>query len=178
MISRKGIKNKVKIDYGITDYYRFYKKKYKSNIDSKKYNTIISEYNQALADLITDEQYEFNIPFQIGTICIRKTKPKLHLCKNGTVINKLPINPIETSRLWESNPEAKAKKIYVRYTNKHSEGYMFSIYFVKSKAKFKNKQAYTITAKRSLKRKLSNNIKEGTVDAYLINNYKENVSNN
>lgn len=178
MISRKGKKNKITIDYGIADYYKYYKKKYKSEISSAKYNTIVSEFNQAIANLITDEQFEFNIPFNLGILCVRKTKPKLQVNENGTVINKLPINPVETAKLWASNPEAKERKIYVRYTNKHSNGYMFSLYFVKGKARFKNKQAYTLTCKRSLKRRLSQNIKEGTVDAYLINNYKEHVINN
>jgi hypothetical protein len=178
MISRKGIKNKINIDFGISDYFKFYKKKYKSAISSQKYNKIISEYNTLVSELITDEQFEFNIPFQLGTLCVRKIKPKLYLGENGTVINKLPINPIETFKLWESNPEAKARKIYVRYMNKHSNGYMFSLYYVKGKAKFKNKQAYTISCKRSMKRRLSKNIKEGSIDAYLINNYKENVTNN
>ena len=59
--SRKNKPNKLKIDFGIPDYFKFYKNKYiKNNIDSLndynissiEYNEIISDYNQEIKYLI------------------------------------------------------------------------------------------------------------------------------
>lgn len=174
--SRKGIENKISIDYGLTDYYKFYMSKHApkfGHITSQDYNTIISEFNLMLVEMIVTEGLDFIIPHQLGIIGVRKYKPVVKLSEHGNLINKLPVNPIETARLWDENPEAKEKKIYIRYTNKHSDGYVFSLYYFRTKAKFKNKDAYYMVYKRSLKRKLAKNIKEKVIDAFLISNIKK-----
>lgn len=173
MISRKGIKNKIQCDYGMNNYYSFYKKKYKkehdfNKIDVKLYTKIINEFNKELFNHIVEKTLDLELPFSLGTIAIRKIKPKLTLGKNGKLINQLPINPIETKKLWDQNEEAKNKKIYIRYSNKHSDGYLFVIKYLKEKAKYKNKKAYFIQPKRNLKRTLSYNIKNKTIDAFEI----------
>lgn len=169
--SRKGVENVIKIHYGMTDYLKFYNKKYGARygkLSKAKYNEIISEANNLIGKMITDEGADFNLPFQLGTIGIRKYKPRVQLSVNGELINKLPVNPMETRKLWDSNPEAKEKNIYVRYTNKHSNGFVFSLFYFKKKAIFKNKNAYVLICKRGLKRRLAKNIKDKVIDAFLI----------
>jgi hypothetical protein len=165
--------NKIPIHYGMEDYYKFYVKKYVklkgfSSITSKIYNTIVSDANKMIMDSIIEEGKDFNIPFQLGILGVRKYKPKLQITSNNKIINNLPINPFETSKLWESNPEAKEKKVYVRYTNKHTDGYVFSLYYFKHKAKFKNKKAYSLITKRGIKRQLSKNIQDKVIDAFIM----------
>ena len=167
--SRKGKLNKVQIDYGIPEYYEFYINKYKTDISSKEYNSIISDFNKAIASYITDDVIDFTIPFQLGILGIRKYKPEFKIDSNGKIINRLPVNPIETAKLWEKDPVAKAKKTLVRYTNKHSGGYVFSLYYFRGKAKFKHKLIYTLIPKRSLKRRVARNVKENLIDAFLLN---------
>lgn len=171
--SRKGIKNKIKLDYGMEDYFNFYSKKYYShtkdyNITKKEYNNIISDFNREIASWITDDVTDFIIPYGLGMVGIRKYKPEFKIEENGKIKNNLPVNPIETARLWENNPEAKAKKTFVRYTNKHSNGYVFTLHFFRFRAKFKNKSIYTIIPKRSLKRRIARNVKENMIDAFLL----------
>lgn len=173
--SRKGIENKITIHYGMTDYYKFYIDRYSKkfgDIPAQSYNTIVTEFNLMLAEMIVTEGLDFTIPFQLGIIGVRKYKPTVKLSESGSLINKLPVNPLETAKLWDSNPEAREKRIYIRYTNKHSDGYVFSLYYFKNKAKFKNKEGYSMIHKRGLKRKLSKNIKEKVIDAFLISNIK------
>jgi hypothetical protein len=75
---------------------------------------------------------------------------------------------METRKLWDTNAEAKEKKVYVRFTNRHSDGFVFSLFFFKRTAKFKNKKAYSISYKRSLKRTFSTNIQNKVIDAFII----------
>ena len=60
--SRKGIRNKIKIHYGMKDYYNHYISSYKVNdindednpyiISSQTYNNIITDFNSGIVDLI------------------------------------------------------------------------------------------------------------------------------
>lgn len=171
--SRKNKPNKLKIDFGITDYYKFYKNKYIKkdevyNLTSVEYNEIISDYNLEIKDLILNYNYDFKLPFQLGIIGIRKYKPTFKV-ENGKILtNNFPVNPRATRELWDSNPEAKNKKILVRYTNKHSDGYVFTLKYFKSNAKYKNKSIYRITFKREFQRELSVRAKEGSIDAFIL----------
>lgn len=177
--SRKGRKNRIKVHFGMKDYYNHYISGYRSKdikdednpyfITSQEYNKIITEFNNGIVDLILEEQYDFKIPFHLGLIGIRKFKPKLGLDSNGNLINKLPVNPRATRELWDSDPVAKEKKIFVRYTNKHSDGYVFTIhYYKKYKAKFKNKSVYKFDPVRRFTNELTKKIKQGMIDAYLL----------
>jgi hypothetical protein len=172
--SRKGKPNKVHSEYGMLDYYKHYKKKIKNlniqyDVSESIYRAIVSDYNKKIASLITDDIIDYKMPHHIGVVGVRKYKPKFSINENGTVINKLPVNPIETAKLWDKDAKAKENKTFVRYTNKHSNGYVFSIHFFKGKAKFKNKMLYTIKPKRSLKRTIAKNAKENLIDAFLLN---------
>jgi hypothetical protein len=165
--------NKIPIHYGMKDYFKHYVTKYvktkkNSTITKGIYSLIISDANQIIADSLIEKGQDFVMPYFLGTIGIRKYKPKLQLTASGKIINKLPINPMETRKLWDTNAEAKEKKVYVRFTNRHSDGFVFSLFFFKRTAKFKNKKAYSISYKRSLKRTFSTNIQNKVIDAFII----------
>jgi hypothetical protein len=118
---------------------------------------------------VISNRFDFDIPYDLGMLGIRKFKPKLGLDSNGKLINKLPVNPRATIELWNSNPEAKEKKVLVRYTNKHTNGYVFTIhYFKKYKAKFKNKTLYSFETVRNFKQKLKKKAELGIIEAYLL----------
>ena len=78
---------------------------------------------------------------------------------------------METLKLWYSDPEAKESKIKVRHLNKHSDGYRFSILWVKKRARFKNSTFYYFKIVRQLKRALTVSINNGLIDAQLA--YRE-----
>lgn len=177
--SRKGTKNKIKIHYGINDFYKYYISCFKTKqindsknpfiVDKKVYTSIIEEYHDMIKEEIITNRLDYEIPFDLGMLGVRKFKPKLGIDENGKLINKLPVNPRATVELWKINPEAKAKKILVRYTNKHTNGYVFTIhYFKKYKAKFKNKTLYSFETVRGFKQKLNKKAELGIIDAYLL----------
>jgi hypothetical protein len=165
--SRKGCKNRVRIDYGMKDYYNFYKNKYDNEINYSIFKDIVGEFNKKVAENITDKIIDFTLPFKMGVIGVRKYLPKVKF-ENNLIINKYPINPIETAKLWEKDPTAKEKKVYVRFLNKHTNGYVFTIHYFKYKAKFKNKVVYMLHPKREVKRRIARNIKEKVIDAFVL----------
>lgn len=177
--SRKGVANKIKIHFGIRDYFNYYSSNYKSShvkkesnpylISQQLYSEIVSDYNSQIKDKIVEDRYEYKIPYDLGMIALRKFKPKIGLDKDGNLINKLPVNPRATRELWDANPDAKANKVFVRYTNKHSDGYVFTIhYYKKYKAKFKNKTLYDFQFVREFKNHVSKMAQKGLIDAYLL----------
>lgn len=87
--------------------------------------------------------------------------------ETGKVVNNLPVNIPETLKLWKSKPELK-RKVFVRFVNDHSNGFVFNLHFETSKAIFKNKKIYAFQFSRPLKEKLNKNILDKKVDAYLI----------
>lgn len=180
--SRKGIKNKNKADYGIPDYYKYYKSRYMDNDNSRsfltqadynvsktEYNSIISEFNTEIKRLIIDESYDYKLPVNMGIIGLRKYKPKIKIEDGKITTNKLPINPRATRALWDENPEAKEKKIYIRYTNKHTDGYVFTVKHFRSSARFKNKTIYKFEFLRPFCREVSERAKENSIDAFILN---------
>lgn len=177
--SRKGIKNKIKIHYGISDYYKFYLKCFSSKsidnsknpflVDKKTYSSIIQDYHSLIKEEIINNQFDFTLPYDLGMLGLRKFKPKVGIDEKGNLINKLPVNPRATRELWDKDPEAKLKKVLVRYTNKHSNGYVFTIhYFKKYKARFRNKTLYSFETVRDFKQQLKEKASLGIIDAYLL----------
>lgn len=177
--SRKGSPNKIKIHYGMVDYYNFYIECFKNKnidnennpfiIDKKLYNSIIEEYHNLIIKFIIEEGYEFKIPYELGALALRKFKPKLQINSKGKLINRLPVDIKSTMDLWKKDNKAKENKVLVRFTNKHSDGYVFTIhYFKKYKARFKNKTLYQFETVRAVKNKVKIAASSGSLDAYLL----------
>ena len=168
--SRKGKKNKVKPGFGIRDYYNFYKKRYESkrhSIEYKRYKNIMSDFNQLIIEEIVFKNYEFKLPYRLGILELRKLKPEVKI-KNGKIINRNPIDIRSTMNLWEQDNSAKENKILIRYTNKHTNGYIFFIKYYKSSAHYKNKSAYTFEIFRKVNNLITKAVKEYNIDTYII----------
>lgn len=103
---------------------------------------------------------------KLGNLQLYKEKREVYVDNDGKIVNDLPINFRETFKLWKSKPELK-NKTYIRYTNTHSDGFMFSTSYQISKANFKFKNIYTFQFNAKLKSMLHDNIFEGTVDAFI-----------
>ena len=167
--SKEDIRNhKVKSDYGSADYYKhFIKTNDMDHIPRSLFGKVLREFNDHVRDRISTKGAEYIMPCRIGKIQLRKVKTEVKLSEDGSIINNLPINWKETRRLWSENPKAKEKKTKIRFTNEHTDGYTFRIFFRKSKANFKNKSIYRMQFNREMKRQLSKSIFAGKIDAFL-----------
>lgn len=160
--------HRIKSDYGLSDYYRFYKKKYKNKkVNRTMYNSMIKEFNKYVHDRIAYKGDGFVFPFKMGKMELRKVKTSVRIGEDGSIINKLPVNWKATRELWAENKKAEEKKIKVRYTNEHTGGYAFRISYLRARANYKNKSIYQMQFNRQMKRKLSESIFAGKIDAFL-----------
>lgn len=160
--------HRVKTDFGNGDYYRHFIKKHKmTHISRVKFGEILREFNGHVRDRISTKGAEYIIPNKIGKIELRKIKTEVKIDEDGNILNNLPTNWKATRELWATNPRAKEKKIKIRYTNEHTDGHTFRIFYRTSKANYKNKSIYKMQFNRSMKRQLSLSIFAGRIDAFL-----------
>lgn len=164
--------HKVKCDYGMNDYVRYYTKTTESSLNPKVAREIMNDYLKSIRTLISTKGYVFKIPENCGRIEIRKVKREMELDDNGKIINKLPPNWKATNELWAENPRAKEKKIIIRYVNDHTEGFVFFPYYIKRYATFKNKGLYKMQINREMSRNTFQGIISKKIDAFLL--YKKN----
>lgn len=170
MIKNKRGEGNIRAHYGMTDYYRYFIKEYNLNISTKVYNNIIADFNEAIMNLIIEENLDYRLPHVGSTLSVRKIKrsPKII---NGKLHNPTPINWVATNKLWAEDEEAKDKKLLVRYNNSHTSGYVYRIYFKKYDLYYKNKKIYNFKVARDFSRMLGNRINDEDKDkfnAYLL----------
>ncbi len=160
-------------DYGIKDYYNSYKKRNKeSPVSRSKFNSIITEYNKAICELIIEDNLIYQVPFLNLQFVIRKDKRKPRLI-GSKLVNPTPVDWKTTKELWERDEEAKEKKLLVRYNNSHTFGYVFRIYMKKYRCKTKHSKFMKYRPNRTFQRNLAKRIKDQSkemYDAYLLYN--------
>lgn len=160
--------HRVKTDYGCGDYYKhFIKTTGATHISRAVFGKILREFNEHVRDRISTKGAEYIMPNRIGKIELRKIKTEVKIAEDGSIINNLPPNWKETRKLWAESESARKKKTKIRYTNEHTDGHTFRIYYRKSKANFKNKSIYKMQFNRTMKRQLSVSIFAGRIDAFL-----------
>lgn len=159
------INKRIKKDYGMIDYYNYYCKNSTNPQSKLKFNKIISEFNKEVVDLIINEGLEFKPTKLQFTFCIRKSKrvPKII---EGKLVNNTPIDWKSTNELWESDSEAKDKKILLRYLNNHTSKYVFRIKILKLGINYKNKKYYKYKPARSFQRLLAKRILDNNLDNF------------
>ncbi len=145
--------HRVKTDFGSGDYYKhFIKTTGATHISRVKFGEILREFNDHVRDRISTKGAEYFMPERTGKIELRKSKTEVKIASDGSIINNLPVNWKATRELWAENEKAKEKKTKIRYTNEHTDGHTFRIFYRKSKANFKNKSIYKMRFNRDLKR--------------------------
>ena len=168
--NEEDIRNhRVKSDYGNFDYFKHYKRDSdgKHTVNRGTFSDILMEFNSHVRDRISKKGAEYIMPRRIGKIQLRKLKTEIKIDDDGKIINELPTNWKATKELWAENKKAKENKIRIRYTNEHTGGYTFRIFYKKYKANYKNKSIYKMQFNRDMKRELSKSIFAGKIDAFL-----------
>ena len=158
--------NKIEAHYGMNDYYKYFCKRNPDiNISKQKFHKIVSEFNKELADSLI-EDLEIQLPFKMGVLEMRKEERKPYINKEGRLVNNIPVDWKKTKLLWETDAEAKERKILIRYNNKHTNNFVFRIIYNKRKALFKNKSVYFFKPVRSLSRNIAKRIKDYSKTKY------------
>lgn len=162
--------HKNKKDYGIGDYRNYYNKRYDKNISKSIYNSIITDFNNGIKDLIINDSLIYKMPSLNLEILIKKEK-RVPRIQNGKLVNNIPPDWKATKELWEKDPEAKEKKLLVRHNNSHTSNYIYRIYCKKFKCNIKSKNLIKFKPNRMFQRDLAKRIKDKNKDnlnAYLL----------
>lgn len=162
-------KHKVTNSYGTKQAWRWLKKNKWLNIgqsiSEREFGIIIKTIHKILKDQLLAGK-DINLPCKMGRIELRKFKTWVDF-KDGKLLTNLPIDWDRTIELWYEDEEAYDKKILIRREAK--EG--FKIRYEKNIATYNNKTFYDFIPNRELKQELSNKIKNGEIDAFLLDKH-------
>lgn len=172
--NKNNREHKIKCDYGLPDYYNFYKKIVNNPVSKNLYTSILKEYLKINHDIVSKKGEPFILPKETGEIVVRKLKKEIEIKKDGSIKNSFPVNWKATKKLWSENINAKKNKTLIRHTNEHTDGYYFLIVYQRRSAKFKGKSYYKMQINRQMQRGLSDPILKGQIDSFLLNEYKKN----
>lgn len=139
-------------------------------LEYKEFNDLLTDLNIGLRNLIIEQSFEFNIPYRMGILSIRKNKPEPYIDNEGNLVNTLPVDWKATKELWANDEQAKEKKTLVRHLNKHSQGYVMRWKYDLSTANYKNKSVYRFVPCRDAKRMITPTVKDqnNKIDYYLV----------
>jgi hypothetical protein len=140
-----------------------------ADVDYSTYCSVIREFNNKLAGALISEALEFNMPFRLGRVRIKKFRQKIELDENGDIDKKnLPVNWKKTKELWcDQYPglsKDEIKKIpgkqVIYHLNEHTSGYRCKLYWDhKKSSNIKNNRAYSAMFTFSNRRKLASMLK-------------------
>ena len=152
---------------GVYDAYKYIRKNKWFDIGKplkeSEFYKIIRTVGKTMAEQLSQGE-DIILPLRMGTLEIRKKKSKLEFV-DGKLKTSLPIDWKATHYLWFEDEEARTNKLLVRRT----EDWIFKIKYNKSFAIYNNKEFYSFAINRGIRLKLKDNIKQGTVDAFLEN---------
>lgn len=159
--------HKVNKSLGVYDAYKWLRKRKWIDIGQRlteyEFYSIIRKVNNYLAEELSNGE-DIKLPHRMGTIELRKINTYINF-KNGRLHSNLPIDWNRTLKLWCEDEEAYKNRALVKMEEKE----IFKVYYNRAKADYTNKSFYQFNANRELKKSLKRNIKEGKVDAFLLN---------
>lgn len=167
IIKNKGKRNhKATHSYGTKQAWRWIKKNKWLDIGQpvteREFGLIIKAIHKSLKDQLLNCQ-DIDFPNRMGRIELRKFNTWVGF-KDGKLLTNLPIDWNKTIGLWYEDKEAHKNKTLVRMEAK--EG--FKIRYEKGMATYDNKTFYEFLPNRELKQELRDKIKNGEIDAFLL----------
>ena len=146
--------------YGISAAYDFYKRdQYRPKIKRRVYLYLMRDFFKFLRDMLINEGIRFILPYRMGSLQVVGVKDKPKVYGDGKIFG-VAINWQETRKLWKEKPELKNKE-YVYYTNTHSDGYRFKMFWSKKGVIIHTKGVYVFKLSRQNRKKIYLNIISG-----------------
>jgi len=169
-------KNRIKPDYGIRDFFKYYKDNAKEPIiDYKKFVAIWKDCAEVIVRLIVYRNLDFSIPARMGNLQIRKIKSKVFLNPDGSLNkNKMAVDYKASWEKWRKEyPDLTIEEIAklknkkpVYHLNEHTDGYRVKWVWDKFTCTVKNQSIYSLKMTRQNKQEVSKAIKNYKTDYY------------
>ena len=171
---------------GIPEFYKQYKKsliykgsRYRSKeakfiemhrfiIDRQTFSNILKDFNLELARLLLEENLEFRMPSNLGTVRMRKFKRKIHFKEDGTLDTRyLCVDWQATKAFWVREypglDAVELKKIKhktrIFHLNEHTENHVIRLFWKKYGSAIVNKKIYSLLLTRTNKRRVAQLLK-------------------
>ena len=158
--------HKVNNSYGVYDSYKYIRKNKWFDIGQPvtehQFYSIIRRMNNLLADALI-HGHDIELPCRMGTIEVRKYDARVSI-EDGKVKTNLPIDWDRTLKLWSEDEEAYKERTLIKMEEKE----IFSVFYNRTRANYKNKSFYEFRANRQLKLRIKKRIKSGNFDAFKI----------
>lgn len=160
-------KHKVTGSLGVYDAYKHIRRNKWYDIGrplkEHEFYTIVRGINNLLADELIKGN-EIVLPYRMGKLELRKTEAKISI-QDGQVKTNLPIDWDRTLKLWSEDTESYKAKTLV----KMEEREMFRVFYNRINSNYINSSFYEFNINRDIKTRLKQKIKEGHIDAFMIN---------
>jgi len=162
---------KLVTDYGAEDIFKFYCKKTGNpkKLTQTQFSNITKQFFSKIIDCLIFKGIEFNLPYKLGNIRIRKSKINIKLDKSGNV-DKRRMAPDwkATKELWKNIYPGKTlkelksvpNKKMVYHLNRHTDGYVHKWHWDKTTCIVRNSSGYSLEMVRSADRKLAKALKD------------------
>jgi len=143
-------------------------------IDKQLYFKIVKDFNERIINKIVEGGYEFIMPYNLGSIFIKKRKIEFKFDENGNFLSKFTkagVNWKATKDLWILDNNAKENKTLVWNDNSHTDGFKYRFFWDRGKTGngIKNILSYKFMANRVHgKRNLAKVLKQGTNISYYL----------
>lgn len=92
--------------------YLLHKKYYKIPISYELYVKILNKFFSKMVDEITDNQYAFDLPFQLGYLTILRKKTTISFDSNGKIKKHGTTYPVDNKKTREARNKGTRKLIY------------------------------------------------------------------
>ena len=99
----------------------------------------------------------------MGRLEVRKFEPIIRFEDNKLTV-RLPIDWDRTLKLWSEDEEAYKERTLIKMEEKE----IFSIFYNRTAANYKNKSFYEFRPNRQLKLMIKRRIKAGKLDAFML----------
>lgn len=160
--------HKVTNSIGVYDSYKYIRKNKWKHIGrpltEHEFYSIIRGVNDLLADNLS-KGIEVIFPHRMGKLELRKKNVIIKTDEKGNIYTNLPIDWDRTLKLWCEDKQSMESKTLVRQEEKD----LFKVFYNRLKCNYNNCSFYEFNVNRDIKKKLKQNIREGIVDAYIMN---------
>ena len=85
--------HKIKSDYGMNDYYRFYKTNMGGTLGVKEFSKVFRILMEAMRQIVIENNYKYKLSSRMGVITTRKYKNKITFKDGKMVIKYLEGHP-------------------------------------------------------------------------------------
>ena len=158
--------HKVNNSYGVYDIYKYIRKNKWFDIGQPvtehQFYSIIRRMNNLLADALI-HGHDIELPCRMGIIEVRKNDARISI-EGGKVKTNLPVDWDRTLKLWSEDEEAYKERTLIKMEEKE----IFSIFYNRTAANYKNKSFYEFRPNRQLKLMIKRRIKAGKLDAFML----------